>query len=571
MTSRIPGTLIDSLEQKVKECPNDVCFYGEGETGWKPYTHRQFHDHVVALSHSLKEQGVGRGDRVGILARPCYEWEVADKAIMYLGATVVGLDHKSSADDLAYVIRAACLKGAFVENGEFLGLIRSTDLSQFSFIYSFAGPTPPCDHLHVHRFWSEVQRQHAGETPVSQARIDDIGVILFSSGTTGKPKGIPLRHSQLTASLPVMYDVFPGAREGGWRTLAWVPLYNGTGRMMGSINYFLGIAQYFLRDPRTLFDKIKEANPTYLVVVPRLLEKLYLQAHASLRAKPRALRLVAQALVKARAGLHAGWVNRVTDQLLVGKLREAIWGKNIQFLISGSAPVEPHILKFFDSLGVPTYEVYGLSEIGVLVSINPPGRQRYGSVGQPLNIVDVAIAPDNEILAKTTAALDGYWGETESDNGLYTEDGYLKTGDLGEFRDGYLYITGRKKEIIKTSTGQRISPAAVEAVYRDVPGIDQVVVVGDGRKYLTALVTLEEKTRCLWEEQDHRVEQYLAKEFDKRHGKLARTRQIKRFVVLPRAFSVAEGEITPTLKVRRSAIEEKHRDLIDSMYEQDRA
>lgn len=225
-------------------------------------------------------------------------------------------------------------------------------------------------------------------------------------------------------------------------------------------------------------------------------------------------------------------------------------------------------MRFFDALGVPTYEVYGLSEIGSVVAMNRPGRKCYGSVGQPLDIVDVRLSPDGEVLAKSKAALENYWDELDQD--LFDAEGYLRTGDLGEFRNGHLYIIGRKKEIIKTSTGQRISPVQVESVYKDIPGVDEIIVIGNGRKYLTALVAMNEGFR-LPAEENGTLDKYLAAEFAKRSVKLAPTRQVKRFAVLSEPLSVVEGEITATMKLRRAAIEEKHKKIIDAMYQQSEA
>ncbi len=335
---------------------------------------------------------------------------------------------------------------------------------------------------------------------------------------------------------------------------------------MGSVNYFLGVPQYFVKDPLELFDKIKEIHPTYLVVVPRFLEKIHQQIFRRLQSRGVFSRLCFRCLLALR-GIPSKWLGQLTDRLFAARLRAAIWGREMRFLISGTAPVDAEILRFFDRLGVPTYEVYGLSEIGFLISMNQPGAKRYGSVGRPLEHVQVRIAEDNEVLAKTTAALESYWRQSGDD--LFDAAGYLKTGDLGEIRQGFLYITGRKKDIIKTSTGQRISPVAVERVYRQIAGIDEIVVIGNGRRYLTALVTPEEQFRSGVAGSGDSFESYLQKEIEKRRRELPRTRRIQRFTILPNPLSVSEGEVTPTLKVRRTIIEEKYRELIDLMYQED--
>lgn len=238
----------------------------------------------------------------------------------------------------------------------------------------------------------------------------------------------------------------------------------------------------------------------------------------------------------------------------------------MQFLISGSAPVDEKILRFFDTLGVPTLEVYGMSEMGFLLTMNRPGRIRYGSVGEPLANVEIRLAEDGEVLVKSEAALEHYWGETNT-HSLYDGDGFLRTGDLGRFDHGYLYLTGRKKEIIKTSTGIRVAPNMVENAYKDIPGVENIVAIGNNRKYLVGLICLASDFLQSLSSTNKNAQAYVAHELGLRHHRLAPNQQIKKFAILPQPFSIDEGEITPTLKLRRAAIEEKYAPLIDSLYE----
>ena len=352
-------------------------------------------------------------------------------------------------------------------------------------------------------------------------------------------------------------------QRGHHKTLIWVPLSNGTGRVVSSLCYHLDVTQYFVKDPLSLFGKIKEINPTFLIVVPRLLEKVYSEIRKKLREKPLAA-FVVNKLLALRSRFPYPALLTLTDHLLIGKLRRAVWGARMRFLISGSAPVDPRILRFFDALGIPTYEVYGASEAAMLMTMNHPGALRYGSVGRPTSIMDLRLAADGEILVKTPAALKNYWGETN--NGLFDEEGYLKTGDLGRMEDGYVYITGRKKEIIKTSTGQRISPSEIESNYKDILGIEQFVVIGNGRKYLTALVSMDESflSQTLAANQDPAA--YLQQEMEKHHINLPGNRQVKKFAFLPKPLSIEAGELTTTLKVRRAEVEKRYQQLINTLY-----
>jgi len=568
-------TLVDTLARVVDAAPEAVCFFDETDDGrYVPVTRRAFWNDVHRAAEALAGLGVGRGDRVGVIMRPRSAWEVVDKAIVFLGAITVGLDYKSSPDDLEYVLRSAEVRVLVAEDRAHLELVPEAARAalEHRILVDDDAPAPGTtldfgatgtadDTLSLTRL---LEHSVAGPPPTA-ARPEDVAVLIFTSGTTSRPKGIPLTHAQLVAGVPIMREVFAAELSGENRTLAWIPLYNGTGRMMGSLNFALGVAQYFVRDPMTLFDRVKVVRPTYLVLMPRILEKVHQQLMAGLAARPAHVRILVSALMALRRRLPVAPVHALTDRLLVRRIREAVWGDSMKFLVSGSAPVDPRILGDFDALGTPTYEVYGMSELAVLISMNRPGAIAYGSVGRLLPGMEVKIADDGEILVRSAAQLSGYWGET--DPGDTTDaDGFLKTGDLGEFRGGFLYITGRKKEIIKTSTGQRISPVAVENVYRDVPGVESIIVVGNARKYLTALVVLDADFRSRLESEGRAAADYLAAEFEKRHARLGANRQVKRFAVLDEPFSLERGEITSTLKFRRATIEKNYNALIDGLY-----
>lgn len=567
MTDLFPSTLVDAVLQKNRERPHDVCFFNEETDGWKSYTHSQFLSDIVALARGMKDRGFECGERAAILSRPCYGWEVADKATMYLGGIAVGLEHKATPTDLAHVLRMAAPTCLFVENIDQLSLLPEEILTQMRFIVVFDGAAKDPQKQTCHAFQEILAEFREGPPLDSKASPDNIGVIFFTSGTTGRPKGIPLKHRQLTAGLPLMKKIFSQELSGEHSTLSWIPLHNGTGRMMGTINYFLDVSQYLVRDPFTLFDKIKDVNPTYLVLMPRILEKVYQTLQKKLQERSFASRLYVGGLLTIRQKLPLKWIKNLTDRMLIANLRKAVWGDNLWFLISGSAPVDPKILSFFDTMGIPTFEVYGLSEIGVLVTMNRPGKTRYGSVGLPMDGMNVKLAPDKEVLVKSEVSLENYWGESNSD--LYDKNGYLKTGDLAEIKDGYLYIKGRKKEIIKTSTGQRISPLEVESVYGNIPGVDHFVAIGNRRKHLSALIAVDPLFSKSFKGTDRDLIDYLKHEIDKRSKDLMANRQVKKFSVVPKPFSVEEGELTPTLKVRRMAIEEKYSAIIDSMYDEE--
>jgi long-chain acyl-CoA synthetase len=563
MAQAIPRTLIEPVLSKAEANPDGICFYTRNAERWQAHTHREFRDDIVRVATALAGLGVGRGDRIGLLGPPSYQWEVSDKAIMYLGAITVGLDGKATAENLGFIVDNTALRGLFIEDVASFERIPAAARATLEFVVFFHDGDPGSNDPRHRRFDELLAGESSGEPAVAQIDPEAVGAIIFTSGTTGRPKGIPLRQRQLSVGFPLMDEIFQG--ETGHRTVAWVPLYNITGRMMSANNHYMDVAQYVIKDPMALIDTCKQVNPTYIVVLPRILEKVHQGVQQSLARRPAALRAAFKFMLGLRKALPLSGVRALTDRLLVKKVRGAIWGTDMQFLICGSAPVDRAILEFFDALGVPTLEVYGMSELGFLLTMNRPDRKRYGSVGEPLANVRVRLAEDGEVLVRTDAALEHYWGESDTSE-LFDADGWLKTGDLGEMKEGYLYLKGRKKEIIKTSTGLRIAPVGVENAYKDIAGIDSLVAIGDNRKFLVALVALDPKfAESLRED----PVAYLGRELQARHARLPANQQIKRFALLDRPLTIEDGEITPTLKLRRSAIEQKYRERIEALYAED--
>lgn len=562
--SASPKTLIESVRRRAQEAPEAPAFFQETARGWEPHTNAKFLDDILRAAVALRGLGVAKGDRIAILAPPCYEWEVADKAIMYLGGITVGLDCRGSSLDLDYILEKAGVRGLFVDSKEMLDLMPRERMARLGFVFVFGESSAAATGFPDFR--SLLARQPASVPPCC-AGPDDIGTIIFTSGTTGRAKGIPLRQRQLASAAAGMREIFAAEMKSGEKTLAWFSPSNGTGRMLSSICLELGVAQYFVKDPRTLFDKIKEVNPTFLVVVPRILEKTYVEIRKRLHEKGWFAGFAVNVLLAIRTLMPLAPVLRITDALLIGKIRKAIFGSAIRLLFSGSAPANPTILRWFHALGVPTYEGYGLSEIGSWVAVNRPGDTRYGSVGRPLRGMDISLAKDGEVLVRTAAALENYWDE--SAGGLFDEEGRLRTGDLGRLAGGRLYITGRKKEIIKTSTGRRISPLEVEPYYQDIVGVEQFVVVGNGRKYLSALVAVDRALKGRLAAENDDLGAYLAREIEKCGKRLASDKQVKKFAVLARPISIENGEMTSTLKIRRMEIERRYRELINSLYPQE--
>lgn len=569
-------TLIEAVHYRADVAPDEVAFYDEAPTGWIAYTNRTFLQDIQALAYALQARGIVAGDRIALMGRPGYWWEVCDKAVMYLGAVTVGLDERATPTELALILQMVQAKGLFADTASKVKTqIVPAQLARLSFVAVFANDDL-ASLVPQGALLQTLLDAGRGQAPSvrSGATADGLGALVFTSGTTGAPKGIPFTHRQLTCSLPLIHAVFLEQEGVKHHTLAWLPLHNGTGRMMSTVNFFYGCTQYFVKDPYSLFDKIKQVQPTYLVLMPRMLEKVYGAVQQQLRLRSRALRWCLAGLIAWRTAGMPAWCERWFERKIGMPLRHKIWGAGMQFMLCGSAPVDPKILRFFAALGLPTYEVYGLSEIPMLITMNRPDALRYGSVGQPLPGNDVRLAQDGEVLLRSDLATRCYWGEDpqgESAAALRTDDGYFRTGDLAEWRDGFLYLLGRKKEIIKTSTGQRIAPAAIEAAFLAIPGLANFVVIGNARRFLSALVALEPEFVAQAEREGIGLNAYLEREIQQHNQSLALHQQVKKFVLLQQPLSVEQGEMTPSLKIRRMHVEEKYKSLIDTLYAENAA
>ena len=339
----------------------------------------------------------------------------------------------------------------------------------------------------------------------------------------------------------------------------------------------------FVSDPRQIMESIQNIRPDVLIGVPRFYEKLHTGILEGLDSKPKIIRNAVgtarrwkeklqgtsygESSYLAQKRILCSWL----DQLLLSRLRNVLGGK-VKFMVTGSAPTPMDTLRFFNSIGVPLLEAYGLSENTIPIAANRPGDYRFGSVGKPFAETAIRIADDNEILIKGPGVFRGYFRDDAS-RSLFRSDGFLPTGDVGYFdEEGYLYLTGRKSDFIKTSTGRRIAPAPIEAVYCRSRYVEHVMVVGDGRKHLAALVTLsEDKARnALGEEPDPHFVEQIQKDFDRLGSELPNYARIRRIAILATPFRVSSGELTSSLKLRRSAIAAKYSQLIESLFADDK-
>jgi long-chain acyl-CoA synthetase len=558
------------LQSVARESPHGAAWGERGPDGsWTFLTWQEAWREVRHRATALRRLGLARADRLAILAPTCRAWQVAEMAGLLAGAVIVGLEPHAPEDQLAFVLDHAEVNALIVDSPPSLAKVPHALRDRLKFVVSLNDTAGDAAANLVS--WRDMpaavedeewrDRFPAGEDPAA---------FLYTAGTTGTPKGILYSHAQILAGCWAIRWALPELRESD-STSCWLPMAHLFQRMINLVAMSRGMKTIFVEDPREILACIQQTRPSVFVGVPRFFEKLQegIQQHL-VRQTGWRKRLLSLALAVGakRAGLVAEgrkvpWTLRLShaclDRIILSKIRRVMGGE-IKLMISGSAPIAPWLLKFLHSLGWLVLEAYGLSENTVPIAANRSDAYRFGSVGKPLPPNEVRLAEDGEILVRGPGLFEGYYKE-ERNTDLFTEDGFYRTGDYGRLdADGFLFLLGRKAEIIKTSTGRRISPARVEAVYRRCPHLDQVVVFGDGRKHLVALVTLNPAHPA-----DHDL---IDRELEVLGRELAAHERIRAFAILPNPLSIAEGELTPTLKLRRRRIAERHAERIEQLYQQ---
>jgi long-chain acyl-CoA synthetase len=544
---------------------------------------------VREIACGLVALGIEPGDRVAVIGNTRPEWTLADCAILAAGATVVPIYHTNAPQECRYVLENSGARAIFVE-----------DATQLAKISSIADECPKLEHLiSMQRALDDVPslddlRTRALEIDpgvlhdrLRGADPGDVATIVYTSGTTGPPKGCLLTHANLLATL----DMYEQPLDLGETTVLFLflPLAHVLARVTQMVALDVGgTLSYWSGDPARLLDDIKAAGPTHFPSVPRVFEKIHTKALASAQDSGGVrARIFDWALAtgrRARAAERSGGPGRllaaqhdIANRLVLSRVR-SLFGGRLELAVTGAAPVSREVLEFFDACGVLVLEGYGLTETCAAATLNTPSRWRLGTVGQPLSGMEIGIAADGEILVRGPSVFKGYHGNDSATREVLDGD-WLLTGDLGALdADGFLSITGRKKDLIITSSGKNVTPANIEAALRESRWISQAVVHGDNRPYLVALLTLDpEEAPALAEQMgisagpqgmavDDGVRAALQAEVDAVNEQFARIEQIKSFVVLDHDLTQAAGELTPTLKVKRNVVEDHYGAQLEALY-----
>jgi long-chain acyl-CoA synthetase len=585
-------TIPHRLLQQAAKAPSAIAYQTKVDGRWQPTTWQTYVDQIRTAARALIALGFPRGGKVAILGFNRPEWVIFDHAAMMAGGAAAGIYTTCSPDEVQYIVHHSEAHAVLVEDAAQLAKVmaRRDKMPLLRWIVVMRGAEAKGDGV---LSWDDFNRKAEG-TPQSEldARLagletSGLATLIYTSGTTGPPKGVMLSHSNLAWTSRLLIDV-DGRSDGATDvSLSYLPLSH-IAEQMASVHMPVtaGSTVYFAESLEKLADNLKDARPTVFFGVPRIWEKF----HAGLSAKLGEVKGGKRKLVDwarrvcTEVNAHRDRGTRIprllamqyalANKLVIGKIKTALGFDRARALISGAAPIAPDVLAFFASIDLPIREIYGQSEDSGPTSYNLVGRTRIGSVGPPLPGLEVKIAEDGEILVRGPNVFVGYYKEPEA-TAETLKDGWLCSGDLGVIdKDGFLNITGRKKEIIITAGGKNIAPKNIEASIKQSPIVGEAVVIGDRRKYLVALVTLdEEAAKKLVPELDAsklctapQIKAAIQQQIDETNKELARVEQIKKFSILTRPFGIATGELTPTLKVKRKVVAQLYESEIEAMY-----
>lgn len=582
------GTLHGLFRERIRLSPNQVAYrHFIGEV-WREFTWREMGEEVEHWRRALAAQGLQRGDRVGIMLRNCPAWILFDQAALSLGLVVVPLFTVDRADNIAYIVRDAGVKLFFFENAEQWQALHSV-IDQLETLQSLVS-VEPLTETGEPRLLSLRDFLQAGRLPVAAVEVaaDDLATLIYTSGTVGRPKGVMLSHANLLSNAYATLDTFPVRGDDVF--LSFLPLSHAFERTLG---YYLpmmcGATVVFARSVALLAEDMKHIRPTLLISVPRIYERIY----GAIRARLEENAAYARALF--HFAVEVGWARfehaqgrgswkpsfllwPLLDRLVARKFRARLGGR-LRSAISGGAALAPEISQMFIALGLPVVQGYGLTEASPVVAGNRAGSNLPSSVGQPLLGVQVRLGPQDELLVKGPSVMLGYWNQPGVTRELIDADGWLKTGDVAHLSDsGHITITGRLKEIIVMSNGEKIPPTDMEIALLHDPLFDQVMVFGEAHPYLVVLAVVNPEVWPHFAEEtgiradipealnDSRIEARVLRRIARNLRGFPGYAKVNRVMLLRDPWSIENGLLTPTLKLRRNEVTRQFSAEIAELY-----
>jgi len=579
------GNLTNLIAERAWFEPERITMSRPLGEGWQPVTAREVDQEVRATAKGLIAAGVQIGDRVAIMARTRYEWTILDFATWYAGAVVVPIYDTSSAEQIDWILNDSHSVGIIVETPALRDLVQTVLPSHTRHVWTMTD-----DVLAIlreagkHIGDDEIERRRNAVTPSSLATL------IYTSGTTGKPKGVQLTHSNFLAECG---NVVQGASElflkPGGSTLLFLPVAHVFGRMVqiGAITSGLHLAH--CSDPATRLPMdLASFKPTFVLAVPRIFEKIYngAEARAEAAGKGKIFKKAADVAIAYSEALDKKSMSPVLklkhaifDKLVYSKLRAGMGG-NVEAAISGGAPLGVRLGHFYRGAGVTVLEGYGLTETTAGATLNLMGAHRVGSVGKPIPGTSVKIADDGEVLIRGPIVMQGYWQNNAANAEVFDEERWFKSGDLGKLDDdGFLYIVGRKKEIIVTAGGKNVAPAVLEDRLRSHPLVSQCMVVGDNQPFIAALVTIDPDALKAWVTNNKKdgasindlindpdLIAVVQTAVDEANKAVSKAESIRKFTILPVDFTIAGGHLTAKLSVKRHVVAKEFAQEIDALF-----
>ena len=583
--------IFDFSALALEKFPKEDCLVTKKNGKWVKTSTLEFVNQGNKISRGLLKLGIKPGDKIGLVtSNNRTEWAIMDLGISQIGVVTVPVYPTISEEDYVYIFNNSEIKYCFVSDKELYKKLTNAkgQIPSLVGIFTF-------DDIDGAPNWKEIL--DLGENDLTQDEVEDlarainpedVATIIYTSGTTGKPKGVPLTHENLVSNVTLSNPRVPKDKSLDYKelkALSFLPICHVFERMIFYIYMSNGIALYFAESIEKIGENVKEVKPHYMTVVPRLVEKVYDSiynkgtAAGGLKSKIFLWSLgIAEKyeIEKPKTFLHT-----IADKLVFKKWREGLGG-NLITLVSGSAALSKRLNVMFHAAGIPILEGYGLTETSPVISVNSFGKVKAGSVGIPLENLKVRIESDGEIVVKGPSVFGGYYKDEEKTKEAFTNDGYFKTGDIGILdEDNFLFITDRKKEMFKTSGGKFIAPQVIENLAKASKFIEQIMVVGDGERMPCALVQPDFNYAKNWAEMhnvkisdSHKeiaanpaVKSRIEKEIENMNQHLGKWEQIKKIELTPKIWTIDDGLLTPTLKLKRKAIKAEFQDLYDRMYQ----
>ena len=552
--------------------------------GWQAVSAKEFEEEIKSVAKGLVASGISIGDRVAIMSRTRYEWTILDFAIWYTGAVSVPIYETSSAEQIDWILNDSAAVAIIVETQSLAEL---------------AKPVMP---VACKNIWNITDNALAILAAAGKSITDDeiskrrdalkpetLATLIYTSGTTGKPKGVQLTHGNFQAEcgnvVNALSDLF---LKAGGSTLLFLPVAHVFGRLVQIGAVMAGLHLSHCSDTTKLLSDLATFKPTFVLAVPRIFEKIYNGAEAKAEAagKGKIFHKAAETAISYSKALDTKRISPllkikhgVFDKLVYSKIRTSLGGK-VEAAISGGAPLGDRLGHFFRGAGIRVLEGYGLTETTGASNVNTTASHRVGSVGKPIPGATVKIAEDGEVLIKGAVVMQGYWQNDAANAEVFTKDNYFKSGDLGKLDDeGYLYITGRKKELIVTAGGKNVAPAVLEDRLRSNPLISQCMVVGDNKPFIAALITLDPDSIKPWSvankkegasiadlAKDPTLLSAIQSAVDETNKAVSRAESIRKFTVLPIDFTIAGGHLTAKLSVKRHVVAQQFAREIDELF-----